>query len=187
MSIGQLATFSINAPGHPFWICDLQTTGGSAFCSTDPVWADQMDNNGTESAQVRVRFNTPGTYFYNCSIHAAMTGRIVVSDTIYRYDVTNSGASDYLFTGEFLTNAADPTLSGQVGERFEFQVDALGHPFWVKDTGTGGAGNASEAWADYLEGNGSDQGLVAVVFNTPGTYFYQCEYHSGMVGQIVIS
>ena len=187
MRPGQLATFNINAAGHPFWICDLQTTGGSAFCSTNPVWADQMDNNGTDSAQVRVRFNTPGTYWYNCSIHAAMNGRIVVSDVIYTYDVTNSGASDYLFTGEFLNNAADPTLSGQVGERFEFQVDALGHPFWIKDTSGIGAGNASEAWADYLEGNGSDQGLVTVVFNTPGTYFYRCEYHSGMLGQIVIS
>lgn len=186
-TIGQLVNFNVNAPGHPFWVCDVQATGGSAVCSTSPTWADQMDNNGTEVGQVRVRWNTPGTYFYNCSIHSAMNGRIVVPSLVYAYDVTNSGASDYIFNGEGFTNGADITLSGLVGERFDFQVNAPGHPFWVKDTNTGGAGNLTEAWADYLYGNGSDSGLVSVVFNTPGTYFYQCQYHSGMVGQIIIS
>lgn len=181
-TVGQLVTFTINAAGHPFFICDTQTTGG---CSLSPTWTDVLDNNGTESAQVRVRFNTPGTYWYNCSIHAAMSGRIVVPSAVLNYQVTNSGTIDYVIAGDAAGTGA--TINAAVGERLDFEVNAAGHPFWIKDQQVTGAGNGSEPWADYLRGNGSETGKVSVVFNTPGTYYYICQYHSGMNGTIVIS
>ncbi|MFZ9995642.1 MAG: cupredoxin domain-containing protein [Pelagibacteraceae bacterium] len=181
-TVGQLVTLSINADGHPFFICDTQTTGG---CTLTPAWADQLDNNGTDSFQVRVRFNAPGTYWYNCSIHAAMSGRIVIPSQILTYQVTNSGTIDYVFSGA--ATGAGATITAAVGERLDFQVSTPGHPFWVKDTQTTGPGNASEPWADYLRGNGADTSTVSVVFNTPGTYYYNCQFHSGMRGAIVIS
>lgn len=181
-TVGQLVTFSVNAPSHPFWVCDLQTTGG---CDPAPAWAWQLDNNGTTAAQVRVRFNTPGTYWYNCGVHASMAGRIVVPSAILTYQVTNSGTIDYAFAGDAV--GTDPTLSVQVGERLDFQMNAPGHPLWIKDVEAAGPGNASEPWADYLRNNGEDVGTVSVVFNTPGTYFYNCQYHSGMRGTIVVT
>lgn len=75
-TVGQLLTFAVNAPGHPFWICDTQTTGG---CPGQPAWAMLLANNGTDAGNVRVRFAQPGTYFYNCGVHASMSGTITVT------------------------------------------------------------------------------------------------------------
>lgn len=75
-TVGQLVTFSVNAPGHPFWICDTRTTGG---CDPAPAWALLMANNGTEGGNLRCRFAQPGTYHYNCGIHASMGGTITVT------------------------------------------------------------------------------------------------------------
>lgn len=77
-TVGQLINFNVNAYGHPFWICSSQTTGGCSS-ATLPAWAMQLDNNGTQSGQVRVRFNQAGTYYYNCGIHSSMSGSITVS------------------------------------------------------------------------------------------------------------
>jgi hypothetical protein len=77
-TVGQLNNFNVNASGHPFWICNSQTTGGCSS-ATLPTWAIQLDNNGTQSGQVRVRFSQAGTYYYNCGIHSTMSGSITVS------------------------------------------------------------------------------------------------------------
>lgn len=75
-TVGQLVTFGVNTPGHPFWICDTRTTGG---CAAQPAWALLMANNGTQGGNLRVRFAQPGTYFYNCGVHASMGGTITVT------------------------------------------------------------------------------------------------------------
>lgn len=77
-TVGQLMTFNINAYSHPFWICSTGTTGGCAS-STLPTWAMQLDNNGIQSGQVRVRFSQAGTYYYNCEYHSSMRGTITVT------------------------------------------------------------------------------------------------------------
>ena len=102
------------------------------------------------------------------------------------YTVTNQ-IGDYIFNGAGFTNDLDPTLNLNVNQTYFFNVNASGHPFWIKDTPSTGAGNTSEAWADVLTNNGADIGTVAVQFNTPGTYSYNCEFHSSMVGQIIVT
>lgn len=77
-TVGQLMTFNVNAYSHPFWICSTGTTGGCAS-STLPTWAMQLDNNGTQSGQVKVRFSQAGTYYYNCEYHSSMRGSITVT------------------------------------------------------------------------------------------------------------
>lgn len=77
-TVGQLITFQINALTHPFWICDTETTGGCES-ATLPSWALQLDNNGEDYGQVRVRFAQAGTYYYNCQYHGAMRGSITVT------------------------------------------------------------------------------------------------------------
>lgn len=77
-TVGQLIRFNVNALTHPFWICSTQTTGGCAS-ATLPSWAMQLDNNGEDYGQVRVRFAQAGTYYYNCGVHGAMSGTITVT------------------------------------------------------------------------------------------------------------
>jgi plastocyanin len=76
LSANQLVTFALQAPGHPFWICATQTTGG---CPGQPAWASYLSNNGAEEGNIRIRISQPGLYFYNCGIHSMMSGTITVT------------------------------------------------------------------------------------------------------------
>ena len=69
-------TFALNAPGHPFYINTVRGTGTANAYSTG------VTGNGTETGNVTfvVDSTAPNTLFYNCSIHAAMTGTITVVD-----------------------------------------------------------------------------------------------------------
>lgn len=104
------------------------------------------------------------------------------------YTVTNNGTADYQFTGEGLTNALDPTINMSVGQSLELAMQAAGHPLWIGSANTTGTGVASATWADELANNGIDTGgVIRVVFNTPGTYHYNCQFHSSMHGTIVVT
>ena len=68
--------FNVNAPGHPFYIKTVQSTGtGNAF-------DEGVTGNGAETGTVAfiVPTDAPATLYYDCSIHAAMTGTIHVVD-----------------------------------------------------------------------------------------------------------
>ena len=70
------------------------------------------------------------------------------------------------------------------GDTINFKVNATGHPFWIKSSPGTGTGNAQSG----VTNNGTQSGTV--VWNTtgvtPGTYYYNCENHASMQGQIVI-
>ena len=106
-------------------------------------------------------------------------------------NVTNSGASDYVFNGDHRStthvDAFDPAINVNVGDTLEFSVNASGHPFYIKTTATTGTGN--QVTTGTINGNGASVGTVTwdTTGVTPGTYYYICQFHSGMVGQIIIS
>jgi len=68
--------FAVSAPGHPFYIKSVQGTG------TGNAYSSGVTGNGTTSGDVTFVFpsDAPDTLFYNCSIHAAMTGTIYIVD-----------------------------------------------------------------------------------------------------------
>ena len=63
--------FSINAPGHPFFIT---STPGSGSYSVG------ITNNGTTSGIITftVPMDAPSTLYYYCSVHAAMNGTLTI-------------------------------------------------------------------------------------------------------------
>jgi len=69
---GMTYTFAVNTPGHPFYIKTVQSTG------TDNAYSSSVTGNGATSGNVVfvVPADAPATLFYDCSIHAAMTGTI---------------------------------------------------------------------------------------------------------------
>jgi hypothetical protein len=69
---GSTYTFAVNATGHPFYIKTVQGAGTANAYSTG------VTGNGTAVGNVTfiVDASAPNTLFYNCSIHAAMTGTI---------------------------------------------------------------------------------------------------------------
>ena len=97
------------------------------------------------------------------------------------YNVTNSGASGYVFGG-IDTNIS---ISAVTGSTLTFEVTAAGHPFWIKTAATTGTGDAVTG----VTNNGSD--VATIVWDTtgvaPGTYYYICQVHGTMTGIITIT
>ena len=113
----------------------------------------------------------------------------------YTFNVGNSGASHYVFTGTDSTtshsNANDPTITCNSGDILEFNVNASGHPFLIKTSATTGTGNQVPSYlgsGNGVLGNGTTSGTVTFYTEgLTGTYYYICQFHGGMVGSIVIS
>ncbi len=69
---GHTYTFSINAPGHPFYISD-NPVGGSG--TTGEV-TDGVTGNGTEVGLLTYTPGAAGTVYYVCGVHTYMGGTI---------------------------------------------------------------------------------------------------------------
>lgn len=103
------------------------------------------------------------------------------------YSVTNSGASAYLFTGEGLTSASNPSLTVEVGQMLEFSLNAAGHPLYVSDTNSTGTKDALTTYFHNIIGQGASTGATRVIFSQPGTYHYNCGFHGSMNGTITVT
>ena len=97
------------------------------------------------------------------------------------YTVTNSGSGAYVIDG---TN--NPTLNLLRGFTYTFNINASGHPFYIKTAQTTGTGNQ---YTSGVTGNGTQSGTLtfAVPYNAPSTLYYICQYHGAMSGIINIS
>lgn len=116
------------------------------------------------------------------------TFNVTVDQVLLQYTVANSGSGDYMISGEGLVNNLDPSLTAAVGQPIEFTMNAPGHPFWIGDSNTTGAGVSSASWADELVNNGiASGGVIRVRFNTAGVYHYNCQFHGSMHGTITVS
>jgi hypothetical protein len=73
---GSTYTFAVNAPGHPFYIKTVQSTG------TGNAYSSGVTGNGAASGDVVfvVPADAPNTLYYNCSLHTMMTGTIHIVD-----------------------------------------------------------------------------------------------------------
>ena len=96
------------------------------------------------------------------------------------FTVVNSGASAYAINGN-----NNPTLSLVRGFTYSFQINAPGHPFWIKTVQGNGTG---DAYTNGVSGNQTQIGTLvfAVPTNAPSPLFYNCELHQLMTGQILI-
>lgn len=99
------------------------------------------------------------------------------------FNVTNAGASDYIFNGGSFNNTNDPTLTLKKGITYVFNMNAPGHPFLIKTVQTAGVSNS---YNNGVTNNGAS--LEAITFtvplDAPNTLYYICEFHSSMVGTI---
>ncbi len=71
---GKTYTFAVNASSHPFYIKSIQgITANNAY-------TNGVIGNGVETGTLTfaVPANAPGTLYYDCSIHASMTGTITI-------------------------------------------------------------------------------------------------------------
>ena len=106
--------------------------------------------------------------------------------TTVNYNVTNTGASAYVFNGGGLASASNPGLTLQRGKTYTFTLNVPGHPFLIKTAQVTGS---ASAYNDGVTNNGASSGTITftVPANAPNTLFYICEFHSSMVGTITVT
>ena len=103
----------------------------------------------------------------------------------YAINVTASNASDYTLSGSDRSgniSGSDPAIVINRGDKITFNVNAPGHPFYIKTVQGTGTGNLVSG----VTGNGATNGAVTFRFTTAGTYYYQCSLHNGMYGTITV-
>ena len=94
--------------------------------------------------------------------------------------VTASGSTNYTING-----VADPPLTVVRGTTYTFNVNAGGHPFWLKTVSSTGSANAYNVG---VTNNGDDVGTITwtVASNAPNDLFYNCGTHAAMAGTITV-
>jgi hypothetical protein len=97
------------------------------------------------------------------------------------FAVTNVGAGAYSIDGN-----SNPTLNLVRGNTYTFNVNATGHPFWIKTAAVTGTGSA---YNDGVTNNGVAVGTISftVPNDAPSTLYYICQIHSSMQGVLSIS
>ena len=163
ISLGDTLVFNVNAPGHPFWINDVQGTGNANGVA--------VANNGTSSNTITWVPSAAGTYYYNCEFHSMMTNTITVGAPVISYTWDNGVVNGVPFTptatGEYVVIA-----TGAVGCTDTDTVNIVVNALPSVDAGTylqicagdtvtlSGAGASTYIW---------DNGISDGVLFTPST------------------
>ncbi|MBK6264576.1 hypothetical protein JKA74_05955 [Marivirga sp. S37H4] len=157
---------------------DVEITFTEEVADGEILWVMLHNDNGTV-----------GTYefdgangFDNPISFSSLT--VSVSNVI-NYDVTHSGTSAYLFSGNGLNEDSNPDITLTRGETYTFTISASGHPFYIKSVQSTGT---ADAYNDGVENNGAQSGTITftVPANAPSTLFYNCEFHASMTGRFTI-
>jgi len=142
---------------------------GSATASISP-------NNGFE---VNVHSRIDGSFVVSSSARPLPTE--LIDTTIY---VTNNGSSAYVVSNGNVSGS-NATLTLVRGVQYTFNVDAVGHPLWIKFVNSiGTSNNVSQS----ITNNGDDSGNIVFTpySGSPNTLYYNCQLHSSMAGQLNI-
>lgn len=176
----------------------LYNTGGEFTSATAIVdfmmFGEDINDDGRESVAVAASIWTedefvsgdgPYTFTGEADDNGAQFWEGTVTPSI-TYNVTNSGATAYVFNGGDFTDTSNPGLTFKRGETYIFEVNAPGHPFLINSVqGTG----TSNTYNEGVTNNGAVSGTITFTVPTsaPDQLFYNCEFHGSMTGVITIT
>ena len=106
----------------------------------------------------------------------------------FNINVNNNETISYSIAGNhrdgkvFGGNSAITLVKGDI---LNLLVTSQGHPLWIKTATGTGTGNAVTTG---VTNNGTDNGTISWDTSsiTAGTYYYQCQNHSSMFGEIIV-
>ena len=171
----QLFQWNIAAEQFRFWqagtaldeeIYGITELAGTSLLVTLPPAVGQGRQNGT----VEWTPTIAGTYYYQCGLHSAMGGQIVVTNTqsgvaTHNISVTANGSAAYQMSGTdrngaINASANNPTITIDTGDFLRFAINSSGHPFYIQTAaGTGGSKNGHIAFCGRTTGQlGTDIG-----------------------------
>ena len=120
--------------------------------------------------------------------NASISGILTAPDKNVHTDfhITNNGTTQYVFSADGIGFSADtynPTIYLSRGRQYRFNVNASGHPLYIKTSPSTGTG---DQFSDGVVGNGADVGIVTfnVPFNSPKLLYYQSSADNDLKGLI---
>ena len=116
---------------------------------------------------------------------AVATSTTASSSKTFNIGVNATSSSDYTLNGDDrigTVTGGDPDLTFNTGDTINFNVDATGHPFYLKTAAGTGTGDTISG----LTNNGTESATISWTPSATGTFYYQCSLHGGMVGTITI-
>ena len=180
---------TVTSTNNPFYIRTQQSID-------DTYNVTSATNNGATNSIIFWITDTSGTFYYNSSNDINMGGTIIINDhpslipttnETYNITVTAPGFS-YSLSGNDRNGAisgTNSTININVGDTLELDVSVSGHPLWIKPVSSTGTSNGVSDPA--ASNNGATSGTISWTPNNTGTYYYICQYHSSMVGTIIVS
>ena len=156
---------------------------GKGYFAHAGAWTKLVDETSTLNDLSGVTVTSPvagDSLVYNGSAWAQ------VQTPVSQLLVTSNGSSAYRFTGAGFpsTSGDNPTLFLKKGQTYYFiNNSGGGHPFEIRSSAGGSAYNTG-----VTNNNGSSGAIIFhISMDTPGTLYYQCSNHSGMLGTITIT
>ena len=142
----------------------------------EAIYEFAYDSSGNLSSDITNNFNS-------------LTTRVdeeVAKDT---FSVTAPSAGAYTFSGAGTSSNLNPIVTLTRGKTYYFDVNAVGHPFWIKTargTHSASADPVPNEYSGGVSNNGTASGIVTfqVPMNAPQTLYYQCANHAPMYGKI---
>ena len=151
--------------------------------------SSSYDTGGSTSTETTTSSsNTSSTGSSSSDSSSSSTSSSSTTGNSYSLAVTAQNSSDYIIDGSDQNgnvSGNDPSISAKVGETLNFDVNASGHPLLLIISSNGGTGSSN--LISGVSNNGADQGTISWSPPTAGTYYYICEFHPDMLGEIIIT
>jgi plastocyanin len=123
----------------------------------------------------------------------ALSSNANVRTGVTTFAVTNSGSGAYVFD-QYSGN--NPDIYLHPGQTVSFNINASGHPFLIRQSNGGtlynvGLTHVSTTGVVTTESDAQAKESGTLIWKVPfaltgNTYVYQCQVHSGMVGNLII-
>ena len=173
---------------------------GGTYTEVGATANDNIDGNLTNNIVITgsVDTSSPGIYTVTYTVNDASNNTSSIERTItvqastantsqaFTINVSANNASNYILNGtdrNGQVSGNDPSVTINVGDTVNFTVNAPGHPFYLKTAPVTGTTNTISG----VTNNGTTNGTVSWTPAQPGTYYYICSLHAGMVGTITVN
>ena len=106
----------------------------------------------------------------------------------YFININNNSTNSYNLSGDHRdgkVNGQNQNITIMKGDVLNLKINAPSHELWIKTAATTGTGDAVTTG---VTNNGATSGTLIWDTSsiTPGTYYYQCQHHSVMGGEIIV-
>jgi plastocyanin len=181
----------------------LSVTGNTTLTNVDMSGVLSVTGNTTltnlavsGSANISTLTSTSGLLTSRTNIFVdgwALSSNANVRTGVTTFAVTNSGSGAYVFD-QYSGN--NPDIYLHPGQTVSFNINASGHPFLIRQSNGGtlynvGLTHVSTTGVVTTESDAQAKESGTLIWKVPfaltgNTYVYQCQVHSGMVGNLII-